>query len=196
MKLSQWAKKNSITYRTAWQMYKNKQIPNAYSLTTGTIVVPDSVSYESQEYIVTYARVSSSENKDNLKRQSERLVAFCNARGWQTHCNIQEIGSGLNDKRKMLLRLLQEGKITKLVVEHKDRLARFGVSYIECLCKHIKCELVVINQQENNRDDLMQDFVSVVTSFCARLYGQRRSKRKTEKLIAELEGISQDAKGM
>ena len=64
---------------------------------------------------------------------------------------------------------------------------RFGVSYIECLCKHIRCELVVVNQQENDRDDLMQDFVSVITSFCSRLYGLRRSKRRTELLIANLE---------
>ncbi|NWH06982.1 IS607 family transposase, partial [Desulfobacter latus] len=75
---------------------------------------------------------------------------------------------------------------TKLVVEHKDRLARFGVNYIEILCNHIGCELVVLNQTLNDKEDLIQDFVSVITSFCARLYGQRRTKRKTEKIIKEL----------
>ena len=186
MKLSKWAKDNSITYRTAWQMFKQGLIPTAYKLPTGTIVVPEKINTAKQDHIVTYARVSSSENKENLANQSKRLVDFCAAKGWGTHQNICEIGSGLNDKRKMLLKILQDGRATRLVVEHKDRLARFGVSYIECLCKHIGCELVIINQQDNSRDDLMQDFVSIVTSFCSRLYGLRRNRRRTEALIREL----------
>jgi putative resolvase len=135
---------------------------------------------------VTYARVSSSENRENLERQSERLKQFCNAKGWQTHLNLKEIGSGLNDCRPKLNKVLTEGKLTKLVVEHKDRLARFGVKYIELLCHHIDCELIIVNKQANGKEDLIQDFVSVITSFCARIYGQRRSKRKTEQLIKEL----------
>ena len=152
MKLTHWAKKNSVTYRTAWQWFKDGKIPTAYRLPAGPILVADETVNQKQDYVVTYARVSSSENKENLKRQSERLVSFCNAKGWQTHLNVQEIGSGLNDRRKMLLKILDEAKATRLVVEHKDRLARFGVSYIECLCKHIRCELVVVNQQENDRE--------------------------------------------
>jgi putative resolvase len=74
----------------------------------------------------------------------------------------------------------------KLVIEHKDRLARFGVKYIELICHHIDCELIIINKQVNDKEDLVQDFVSVITSFCARIYGQRRNKRKTEQLIKEL----------
>ena len=137
-------------------------------------------------YVVTYARVSSSENKSNLESQSNRLISFCNAKGWQTHINIKEIGSGLNDKRQKLETILLKGDATKLVVEHKDRLARFGVRYIEILCKHIGCELIILNPNENDKEDLIQDFVSVITSFCARLYGQRRSKRKTEQIIKDL----------
>jgi len=64
------------------------------------------------EFIVTYAQVSSSENKDNLERQSERLMPFCNAKGWQTHLNLKEIGSGLNDSRPKLNKILKEGKLT------------------------------------------------------------------------------------
>jgi predicted site-specific integrase-resolvase len=114
------------------------------------------------------------------------LIDFCNAKGWKTHQNIKEIGSGLNDKRKHLLKVLSEGKVSKLVVEHKDRLARFGVAYIEILCHHLSCDLVVINQAETDKEDLVQDFVSVITSFCARIYGLRRSRRKTEELIRKL----------
>ena len=188
MKLSAWAKLNSIHYRTAWDLFKNGKILGAYALESGTIVVPDKEpTIVKPSCIITYARVSSSENKDNLVRQSERLVRFCNANGWKTDQNITEIGSGLNDKRTKLEKILTEGKVTKLVVEHKDRLARFGVNYISILCEHIGCELVIINQTEGEREDIIQDFVSVITSFCAKIYGQRRSKRKTEKLIKELQ---------
>jgi putative resolvase len=72
------------------------------------------------------------------------------------------------------------------VVEHKDRLTRFGFNYIEQLLKMQSRRIEVINQAENGKEDLVQDFVSIVTSFCARLYGQRRSKGKTERIIAEL----------
>jgi predicted site-specific integrase-resolvase len=187
MKLKEWADKQSLSYRTAWEHFRTGKIPNAYKLSTGTIVVPNERTNNKQDHVITYARVSSSENKDNMIRQSERLVSFCNAKGWQVQETIMEIGSGLNDNRQKLLKILSQAKATKLVVEHKDRLARFGVNYIKCLCEHIDCELVIINETTTDRDDLMQDFVSLVTSFCSRLYGLRRSKRKTEKLIKELE---------
>lgn len=187
MKLSQWAKEKGIVYKTAWNLYKNNKIPNAYQLESGTIIVPEEQhDIIKPEYIVTYARVSSSENKSNLEKQSERLISFCNAKGWQTHLNIKEVGSGLNDKRQKLEAVLLKGELTKLIVEHKDRLARFGVRYIEILCTHIGCELIILNSNDNDKEDLIQDFVSVITSFCARLYGQRRSKRKTEQIIKDL----------
>ena len=187
MKLSVWAKQQGITYRTAWSYFKHGQIEGAYQLPTGTIIVPEPKTNVKTDHVVTYARVSSSQNRDNLRSQSKRLIDYCNARGWSTHQNILEVGSGLNDRRQKLLKVLQAGKATRLVVEHKDRLARFGITFIEAACQHMDCELVILNCTEDDREDLVQDFVSVVTSFCARLYGQRRSKRKTEQLIRELE---------
>lgn len=186
MKLSDWAKKQGVCYRSAWNYFHADKIQGAFRLPSGAIIVPDD-NPSKKEYVVTYARVSSSENKDNLESQSKRLIDFCNAKGWQTHNNILEIGSGLNDKRQKLEKILEEGKLTRLVVEHKDRLCRFGYNYIRILCNKINCELVIINNTETVKEDLIQDFVSVITSFCARLYGQRRNKRRTEKLIKELE---------
>jgi predicted site-specific integrase-resolvase len=186
MKLTDWAKKQGVCYRSAWNYFHAGKIPGAYRLLSGAIIVPDDIPSK-QEYVVTYARVSSSENKDNLESQSKRLIDFCNAKGWQTTQNIQEIGSGLNDQRQKLEKVLVEGNATKLVVEHKDRLCRFGYNYIKILCEKNNCELIVINNTETEKEDLIQDFVSVITSFCARLYGQRRNKRRTEKLIRELQ---------
>lgn len=185
MKLSQWAKQNSVSYRTAWNHFKAGKIQGAYQLSSGTVVVPDDALKE--EFTVVYTRVSSSKNKENLKKQSERLVDFCLANGWEVNLIIKEIGSGLNDNRRQLLKILEDGEATRIVVEHKDRLTRFGFRYIEVLCKHINCKLVVVNQAENNEEDLVQDFVSIIKSFCAKIYGQRRGRRKTEKIIEELQ---------
>jgi len=99
---------------------------------------------------------------------------------------VKEIGSGVNDTRPKLLKLLTDPSVGVIVVEHKDRLTRFGYNYLEQLLKMQDRRIEVINLAENGKEDLIQDFVSIVTSFCARLYGQRRSKRKTERLIAEL----------
>lgn len=191
MKLSKWSKKLGISYQTAWNLYKQGKVPGAYQLLSGTIIVPDeTINNQKPEYVVTYSRVSSAENKSNLERQSKRLVDFCNANGWQVYQEIKEIGSGLNDNRPKLIKILESGKPSKLVVEHKDRLTRFGFRFIEIVCKKICCEIIIVNNIENDRDDLMQDFVSIITSFCARLYGLRRSKRKTEQIIKDLENDS------
>ena len=183
MKLSQYAKRIGVTWRTAYSYFKGGSIQGAYQLPSGTIIVPDEVSADSVEHIVVYARVISAENKSNLESQADRVVQFCNARGWCVHEVVKECASGLNDSRPKLQKILKTRQATKIVVEHKDRLTRFGFEYIKTLFP--ECEIVVVNVVED-KNDLMQDFVSLVTSFCARLYGQRRTKRNTEKLIQSL----------
>jgi len=187
-KLRDYAKENSVTYQTAYNHFKAGLISGAYQLKTGTIVIPDYHNYNDikQDYVVTYARVSSSKNKDNLKTQSKRLIDFCNARGWQTNENITETGLGINENRQKLSKILKQGKATKLVIEHKDRLTRFGFEYIKELCNKFSCEIIIVNNTEGEKEDLMQDFVSIITSFCAKIYGQRRSTRKIEQIIKEL----------
>lgn len=184
MKLSEYAKRNSISYQTAWLHYKQGLIPNARQLPTGTVVVDDMSINAKEEYTIVYARVSSSENKDNLNTQADRLVQFCEANGWTVNEIVKECASGLNDERPKLCKILKDKKATRLVVEHKDRLTRFGFNYIKTLFD--TCNIVIVNECENNQD-LFEDFVSLVTSFCARIYGKRRTKRKTEQIIEALE---------
>jgi putative resolvase len=104
---------------------------------------------------------------------------------------VKDIGSGVNDNRPKLLKVLTDPTITLIVVEHKDRLTRFGFNYIKHLLKLQERRIEVIRpvrvaDAERGQEDLVQDFVRIVTNFCARLYGQRRSRRRTERLIAEL----------
>jgi len=184
LKLSDYAKKIGVNYRTAWNWYKSG-ILDAVQMPTGTIIVKEN---ENQivDYVVIYARVSSSENKNNLDTQAERLVGYATAKGYQIKEVVKEIGSGVNDNRQRLQKILREGKATIIVVEHKDRLTRFGFNYLSTLLEKQGCHIEIVNETGNDKDDLMQDLVSIITSMCARYYGLRRSKRKTEKIIQEL----------
>ncbi len=92
-----------------------------------------------------------------------------------------------NDQRPQVLALLADTSISHIVVEHKDRCSRFGVAYIQTLLKTQGRELVIVNEAEDGQADLMQDFVAIITSFCARLYGRRRASRKKTQLLAALE---------
>lgn len=136
--------------------------------------------------VIIYCRVSSSANVANLETQKIRVLNYCNAKGYKVHDIICEVGSGINDNRNKLTKLLSNLDFSLLVVEHKDRLTRFGFNYIKLLFQYANKEIEVINNVDTDEDDLVQDFVSIITSYCARIYGKRRSKRKTEKLIQEL----------
>jgi putative resolvase len=187
MKLSSYAKKIGISYNSAWRMWKRGQIPG-YQLPTGTVIIdPPELRSVPVHAVAVYARVSSSENKDNLERQAERLVTWCNAQGWSVSKVVKECGSGVNDQRPKFLALLADPKIGQIVVEHKDRASRFGVASIQTLLAMQGRKLVIVNTADTAEDDLMGDFISIITSFCARLYGRRRAKRKTEQVLAALQ---------
>lgn len=109
------------------------------------------------------------------------------AKGYTIQHVVKEVGSGLNDNRKKLEKLLKQDDYDFLVVEHKDRLGRFGTHYLDVLLSRCGVTLEIVNLADNGRDELMTDLVAIITSFAARLYGQRRAKRKTEKIIAELQ---------
>ena len=157
---------------------------------TGTILITEPIGVpqtpEHPVKVAIYTRVSAAENKDNLEGQANRLRDHCAAKGYPVAWVVKEIGSGVNDTRPKLLKLLTDPSVSVIVVEHTDRLTRFGYNYLEQLLKMQDRRIEVINLAENGQEDLIQDFVSIVTSLCARLDGQRRSKRRTERLIAVL----------
>lgn len=182
------ANAHGIKYRAAWNRFKLGKIPQAIQDEFGRILIPENQSKPA--YIVCYARVSSTENKKNLESQSQRLFGYCAAKGYIVKEIVKECASGLNDKRPKLERILKSNDVTCIVVEHRDRLTRFGFHYLEILLAQKQCRIEVINDTANGKEDLISDFVAIITSFTARLYGLRRSKRKTEKIIKELRDAS------
>lgn len=183
--LRDYAKEHGVGYRCAWNRFKAGKIPGAFKDEFGTILLPEDTPSRPIK-VVVYTRVSSSENRVNLDGQAERLVHFANLNGLPVAQVVKECGSGLNDNRKKLLAVLRDREVTHIIVEHKDRLTRFGYQFLLELAEVNGVKIVIVNQADNDRNDLMQDFVSLVTSFCARLYGQRRTKRQTEKIIKDL----------
>lgn len=181
MKLLKWAKLQDISNPTAYRWFHAGQIPNSRQLASGTIIVDEPVIKNANcEKIVIYCRVSSHNKKDDLIRQSERCEEFCLARGYSVDKVYKEIASGMNDNRKLFWKMMETNP-TKIIVEHKDRLTRFGFNYIEKLLQN-KCEIIVINRDKENEIDLIKDMTSIVTSFCCRMYGLRRGNNKLKKI--------------
>lgn len=184
-KISQYAKKFNVTTRTVWNwIYAGKL--NIERTDTNRVLIVDDEDCDIKQHVAIYARVSSSENKSNLETQKQRLLDYCAAKGYQVKRIVTETGSGLNDKRPKLESLLTDYSIKIIVAEHTDRIARFGLNYINKLLGMQGRRFEIINSSNDDKKELIDDFVSIITSFCARIYGHRRSKRKTEKIIEEL----------
>jgi predicted site-specific integrase-resolvase len=130
--------------------------------------------------------VSSADQKSDLDRQVIRLVEFANDNGLQVDLTVVEIGSGLNGHRKKLAKLLMDSDVSVIVVEHRDRLARFGFEHLVNALASAGRKILVADKEEM-KDDLVQDMLDVLTSFCARLYGRRGAKNKAQKALAAIE---------
>ena len=185
MKLSVWAKTKGVSYRSAWNMYKSDKLPvRSEQLPNGTILVfPDD---EPVQTAAIYARVNSGDQKKDLDRQLLRLVDYAIEHQILISDKVKEIGSGMNGQRKGLLRLLANKNINTIIVEHRDRLTRFGFSYLEASLKASGRKIIVVDENEV-QDDIVRDLHEVILSMCARLYGKRSAKNKADKAIGAIQ---------
>jgi excisionase family DNA binding protein len=151
---------------------------------------------KSTSLTVAYARVSSDDQKPDLERQCKVLEMYCVTKGFEMEL-ISDLGSGLNYKKKGLIRLIKlicSNQVDRLVITHKDRLLRFGSELIFSLCEHFGVEVIIINRTEDSsfEEDLAKDVLEIITVFSARLYGSRSHKNKA--IIEQLKDISKDLK--
>ena len=156
------------------------------------MLIPDEETPADQTFL--YARVSGSDQAADLVRQAERLQRYARKQGWVVDETIMETGSGLNGKRRKLLKALRCPGQTRIVVEHRDRLARFGFEMVEASLAGRGGEIIVIEDNEVE-DDLVRDVTEVLTSLCARLHGRRSARRRAERALAdamELERTADD----
>lgn len=185
MKLSEWAKRNGISYKTAWRWIKQGRFPVPYEQTpSGTILVRDT--HDEDGIVAIYARVSSSDQKGDLDRQIARLLEYANRQGWAVAQTVGEVGSDLNGHCPKLLKLLADPKVKTIVVEHRNRLMRFGFEYVEAALRAQGRRIAVVDSGEV-KDELVPDMIEVLTSFCARLYGRCSAESKAKKALEAIQ---------
>ena len=138
---------------------------------------------------VAYCRVSSAAQKPDLKNQRKILEEFCAARGIANVEFIEEIGGGLNLKRKKFIALMdriEARELSHLVIAHKDRLVRFGYNWFERFCAEHGTELLVLNNEQlSPEQEIVQDLLTIVHGFSARLYGLRNYRKKLDEALKE-----------
>ncbi len=131
-------------------------------------------------HTVIYGRVSTRDKKDDLARQIGVLELYCQDRNFDPY-TLQDIGSGLNYKKKGLLKLidlLQRNQVERLIITDKDRLLRFGSELIFALCENNGTEVIILNRPitQEPEQELVEDVLAVITVMSARLYGRRAKK--------------------
>ena len=139
-------------------------------------------STKSKRKTIAYVRVSSANQKDDLRNQITFIRNYVNAKGEILDDVIEDVGSGLNYNRKhwndLLLNQIPKGEIEKIYITYKDRFVRFGFDWFERFCNHYNCEIVVINNPDTSpQKELVDDLTSIIHVFSCRIYGLRKYKK-------------------
>ena len=193
MLVKEWAEREHLHPQTVWKWCRTGKMPVPVEHTPSGMWLIHDPKYETpapsdaeQSRTVCYARVSSAGQKADLQRQADRLKAFALGMGVEAPEVVTETGSGMNDKRRKLNRLLADPTVGTIVVEHRDRLARMNAGLIESALKAQGRRLIVVDDKELD-DDLVRDMTEVLTSFCARLYGRRAAADKARAALKAAE---------
>jgi len=184
--LRRWDEGNllSASYRTAGGHRRYKLIKILMYCRNIRKSVPDSRQIPSSIVrVVSYARVSSSRQKEDLKRQQDYLAHFVQQRQWTLLKAYRDIGSGLNDKRHSLLQMLKDLPVFQpdiIVCSYEDRLARFGTTIIKTICEIFGTKLIFIKKEDKTaslNDQLVTDVIAVITSFAGKIHRRRRGRQ-------------------
>jgi putative resolvase len=140
---------------------------------------------------VIYCRVSSAGQKKDLISQRNAVESFCLAQGKTIDLKLEDIGSGLNYKRKnfiLLLEMVERGEVSEIVIAHKDRLVRFGFEWFAKFCKDHGTSIVILNAESlSPQEEMTKDLLSIIHCFSSRIYGLRKYKRKIVEMSKENE---------
>ena len=183
IRLSQWAAQHGMHRITAWRHYNVGTLPpELQPKKIGNIVYVLANPEATAGRTVGYARVSSAEQKPHLENQANRLWAYAGQNSILLDQVVSEVASGLNDRRPKLRRLLSDPTVHTIIVEHRERLARFGVGMVETMLQSRGGSLIVIDDTEVP-DDLVRDMTGILTCFCARLYGKRSAANRARRAM-------------
>ena len=137
--------------------------------------------------IVSYSRVSTQNQKEQLKEQTIRIYDSCISRGLTLNKQYEEIKSGMSGDRPKLQELIRDvitGNIELVVIENKDRLVRFGFDILEQIFKYYNTKILVLNDSLENKtyeQELTDDLISIIHYFTMKSYSHRRKLNKIRK---------------
>jgi predicted site-specific integrase-resolvase len=181
--LKEWAAATGISYATARRRYESGTLPVPTYRLGRLIMVGEPLSASvAVGQAVVYARVSSADQKADLDRQVARVTTWATGQRLTVAQVVTEVGSALNGHRKKFLALLRDPTVTTIVVEHRDRFARFGAEYVEAALAAQGRNLLVVDPAEVD-DDLVRDVTEILTSLCARLYGRRAAANRARRAV-------------
>jgi putative resolvase len=180
--LSEWAAHVGVSKFTAYRWFREGALPVPARRVGRLILVETAPAAADGGRTVLYARVSSHDQRGDLDRQVARLTLWATGTGLSVDEVVTEVGSAMNAKRPKLARVLADATATKVVVEHRDRLARFGVEHLQAALSAQGRVVVVVDDSETD-DDLVRDMTEVLTGFCARLYGRRGARNRAQKAV-------------
>jgi putative resolvase len=179
--LADWAESVGVNRHTAYRWFREGTLPVPAERVGRLILVRTTATADSAKCVVVYARVSSHDQRSDLDRQVARLAAWATENGFEVGQVVCEVGSGLYGKRPKLRRV-SDPDARVIVVEHRDRLARFGVEHLEAALAQHGRRIVVADPGET-ADDLVRDMIEVLTSRCARLHGRRGARNRAMRAI-------------
>ncbi|MDA3642007.1 MULTISPECIES: IS607 family transposase [Mycobacterium] len=183
MNLADWAESVGVNRHTAYRWFREGTLPVPAERVGRLILVRTApAGVGAPGGVVIYARVSSHDQRADLDRQVARLTAWATEQDLTVGQVVTEVGSGLNGKRPKLRRILSDPDAKVIVVEHRDRLARFGVEHLEAVLAAQGRRVVVADPGETT-DDLVRDMIEVLTSMCARLYGRRGARNRAMRAV-------------
>ncbi|WP_405434370.1 IS607 family transposase [Micromonospora sp. NBC_00617] len=172
MNLTEWGKREGVHPVTAYRWFREDKPPVPARRVGGLILVEQAAGASPSETTVVHARVSSADQKSDLDRQVARVTAWATEQNLAVSRAVTEVGSALDGRRKAFLALLRDSAVSTIVVEHRDRFARFGAEYVEAALAAQGRRLLVVDPAEVD-DDLVRDVTEILTSLCARLSGRR-----------------------
>ena len=187
MNLKEWALQQGVHPVTAYRWFREGRLP-VPARRAGRLILVDAAPVPvSAELVAVYARVSSAGQRSDLDRQVARVTAWAAGEGLAVGRVVTEVGSALNGKRREFLALLRDESVTTIVVEHRDRFARFGGEYVEAALSAQGRRLLVVDPSEVD-GDLVRDVTEILTSLCARLYGRRAAADRVKRAVAVATG--------
>lgn len=144
-----------------------------------------------KQYAVSYARVSNRQRNNDLKEQSRRIYEYCVTKGIDLKKQYEDIKSGMSFDREQFSEMIDEiikGNINLVIVENKDRLARFGFELLEMVFRHYGCSIIVINdaiQNKSYEQEMSDDLISIIHYFSMKMYSHRRKLNRIKKELME-----------